>query len=749
MIALAWALLLAAPGLQGFTLEHARLLQEISTPAVSPDGAWVAYVLDGREIRVCAFGGGEARALAWEGGYVSELRWRPDGAALSFLARDDRGVRQVWALPLSGERARTVTSQHSDMVEYAWSPDGRRLALLAEGAARVLRSPESSATYSGEPVDLSFDGADLRGVLLLFSEISGVSLVVDPDVQGTVHARFREMPWDEAFERLLESHGLGYTLNGVFARVGRLSTLNAEQSSRATGPPLVIDRLGFKDEGAGYLPDRQRRLVIRDFGLGTESALPDVPREARELAWSPDGGSIAFAAAGAPDGRGALSTDIFVVDLGERRVRSLTATPVDEAYPLFAPGGRELVYRREASPRDWPNTTHELVVVGVHGGPSRLLVRGLDREIEDPRLASDGAGVFFRLPERGSVGLARVRLEDGRVETVVAGEREVASFDVGPGGRVAFVSSTLSSPAAMFSGGASGLVQAIAEPNASVVAGLRLPAARWLSFPSRGGVEIDAVFVPPAVRPPGGGPPPVVVWLHGGPYSQYTASFDAFARLLSQAGLAVILPNPRGSSGRGAAFGAAIRGAWGTDDYRDVMAVVDGLVSLKLVDGERLGVGGWSYGGWLTNHLLTRTRRFKAAVSGASLANMLADYGMSDTPVWTERELGLPWTTPGRYVKASPLFEVDRVRTPTLVLCGKEDVRTPLGQSEQWYSALRRVGVESELVIYPGEGHSFTDRSWRDVWERSLAWYARFLGLPPSTLVAGRGEEASLPSDGR
>ena len=177
------------------------------------------------------------------------------------------------------------------------------------------------------------------------------------------------------------------------------------------------------------------------------------------------------------------------------------------------------------------------------------------------------------------------------------------------------------------------------------------------------------------------------------------------------------------------------------------MALVDAAVRQGLVDGERLGVGGWSYGGYFTNQILTRTNRFKAAVSGASLSNMLGDYGVSDAPYWTERRLGLPWASPAKYIDASPLFRVDRVRTPTLVLCGQDDMRTPLGHSEQWYHALKRVGVAAQLVIYPGEGHSPSSAAWEDVMVRSIGWYSRLLrpGVQPGA-ARGAGVRAGSGS---
>jgi hypothetical protein len=174
--------------------------------------------------------------------------------------------------------------------------------------------------------------------------------------------------------------------------------------------------------------------------------------------------------------------------------------------------------------------------------------------------------------------------------------------------------------------------------------------------------------------------------------------------VLSAAGFAVLLPNPRGSSGRGRDFGTSLQGAWGTRDVDDVMALVDEAVRQGLVDGSRLGIGGWSYGGYLTNRIVTRTDRFEAAVSGASLANMLADYGVSDTPGWLERELGLPWTTAGKYIAASPLFQADRVRTPTLVLCGQDDyadAARPVGAVVPGAEAGRRGGAARDL---PGRG---------------------------------------------
>src|SRR5688572_28286356 len=182
--------------------------------------------------------------------------------------------------------------------------------------------------------------------------------------------------------------------------------------------------------------------------------------------------------------------------------------------------------------------------------------------------------------------------------------------------------------------------------------------------------------------------------------------------MLAAHGYAVIAANPRGSTGYGTAFSRAIWADWGGKDYEDVMAALDQVVAMGVADPERLGVGGWSYGGILTDVVITKTSRFKAAVSGASMANHFAGYGTDHYQYEWEKELGLPWKNPALWQRLSPFFQIEKVTTPTLVVCGMDDMNVPPLASEQLYQALRRVGVPTELVLYPDQNHGIETPSY-------------------------------------
>jgi dipeptidyl aminopeptidase/acylaminoacyl peptidase len=324
-----------------------------------------------------------------------------------------------------------------------------------------------------------------------------------------------------------------------------------------------------------------------------------------------------------------------------------------------------------------------------------------------------------------------VPLDGGPIERVVQGPRALTDLSVGRSGRVAVVWSSATAPSEI--GAVEGhALRPITRQNAAWLAGVRLAPVEPISVRSRDGTEIHGFMV----KPPGWQPGrryPTILRIHGGPVWQYYHDFANLDwQVFAAHGYVVLGVNPRGSSGRGEAFARAIFAKWGQKDGEDVLAAVDWAVAQGIADPDRLGVGGWSYGGILTDELIARDPRFKAATSGAGSGNALAGYGTDQYVKEYEAELGTPWRNLKAYLEVSyPFLHADRIVTPTLFLCGDQDWNVPLLNSEQMYQALKSLGRDTQLVVYPGASHGLARPSHRrDRMERYLAWYGRYLGGP-------------------
>jgi dipeptidyl aminopeptidase/acylaminoacyl peptidase len=311
------------------------------------------------------------------------------------------------------------------------------------------------------------------------------------------------------------------------------------------------------------------------------------------------------------------------------------------------------------------------------------------------------------------------------LERVVAGERDVEGFAISAKDEIVVLESSVHQPSEISRVGSAGTLSRLTHVNDEFLAGITLGKVERFKARSMDGTSIDAFLTRPP-NLPNATNLPTILRIHGGPVSQYSTSFELEWQMLAAAGYAVVGANPRGSSGRGRDFAHAIWADWGNKDFHDVMAAVDAAIAMGVADPDRLGVGGWSYGGILTNMVLVQTTRFKGAISGASEVNYTANYGHDHYQREWEAELGLPWKNLARWNEMSPFFRVEKITTPTLIVCGQEDWNVPLLNSEQLFQALRRLGKTTELVIYPGQSHSITRPSYqKDRFERYIAWYDR------------------------
>ncbi len=510
---------------------------------------------------------------------------------------------------------------------------------------------------------------------------------------------------------------------------------DADGDRPCTPAPIVIDRYKFKEDEVGYLGARREHVVRFDLAGREATPLTSGPYDDALPAWSPDGRSVAFVSkrAGADPDRG-LNWDLYVVDaVAGATPRALTTFdgaddhPEWGTRPAWSPDGAQIAYLQGGPPKFFYYELPKLAVVPVAGGAPRVVTGALDRALGQVRWSQDGRAVYATLEDDGSVSLVRISVSSGKVVPVAPTARAVDAFDVGRGDRLAVLNSSPQRPPEVYTVRGSTL-RPVSRRNDALLAGLRLGATEQARVTSPDGTSVTS-FV---VRPPDyeeGERYPTLLHLHGGPVGQFGNDFDFQAQLFAAHGYVVVSPNPRGSSGRGQAFTRAIYADWGHLDAQDVLAAVDDVVARGVADPDRLGIGGWSYGGILTDAVIAQDTRFKAATSGASIANVLAGYGTDQYVVEYEAELGTPWANPDVYLHNSLAFlHADRIKTPTLFLCGESDFNVPLINSEQMYQALRSLGVETQLVIYPGQPHVITTPSYqKDRLERYLAWFGRFL----------------------
>jgi len=622
---------------------------------------------------------------------VRDPQLSPDGAWVAYTVSisdtgEDRSKSAVWMASWDGTRNVRLTTSKPGESTPRWSPDGRWLAFLSS------REDEHTQLWL-----LDRQGGEGRKVTTVQSDVDDY----------------------------------------VWAPDGKRIALVAEDADTAkpkTPSPIVIDRFQFKQDEAGYLGKQRRHLYVLDIEAGKTTMLTSGDYDELLPAWSPDGRSLAFVSKRRPDADRDDNWDLYVMEAAAgatpRQVTTFEGpdnNPDYESHPAWSPDGRAIAYLQGGAPKLIYYGVQKLAVVPSAGGAPRILTAALDRNVSSPVWSSDGSSITFLLEDDRAVGLGRVPATGGAIERLVSGPRVVSAFTAGRGGKLAVLASTPLVPDEVFA--LDGVtLRPLSHQNDEWLGRTKLGDVEPISFKSRDGTGINGLVV----KPPDfvtGKRYPTILRIHGGPVSQYQYEFDLQLQTIAGHGYLVVVANPRGSSGRGEGFASAIFADWGNKDAQDVLAAVDYAVAQGLADPARLGVGGWSYGGILTNYVIAQDRRFKAAVSGASISNVLAGYGTDQYVREYEVELGVPWKAPDTWIRLSfPFLHADRITTPTLFLCGDKDFNVPLLNSEQMYQALRSVGVETELVIYPGQHHAINKPSYRrDRLERYLAWYDKHL----------------------
>jgi dipeptidyl aminopeptidase/acylaminoacyl peptidase len=593
---------------------------------------------------------------------LADLQVRPDGtsAAVVVTRRDREQDRDAAHLELvdlaSGTRSR-LTRGAADRAPR-WSPDGRWLAFLRadDGPAQVWLLPVDG----GEPYALT----DLP---------LGVS----------------ELDWSPDGTRLAV-------------------TAPVLPDGHEASAPVVVDRLVSKADGSGRLGPLTVHLHVVQVEDGTVRALTSGDLVVRDVAWSPLGDRIALVTA-SHEGRDLDAvTHVFTVGTDGGPLVQVTHWAGTAAAPAWTGDGSALVLAGSAEPLACGHV--RLWRVSAAGGVPVLLAPDLDRNTmvggpgypgARPRVTPDGR-VRACVRERGAVHLVETALEPGPVRTLVGGPVVVSGAS---GDAVLLADACSTADVQVLEGGG---LRRVTRTNAAFFDEVEVAEPRERVFRAPDGLEVHGWVT--GAR--GAGPQPLLLDVHGGPHNAFGPAFDpvhAYAQLLVAQGWAVLTLNPRGSDGYGEAFWRGAHGAWGLADEDDVLSAVDALVDDRTADERRLAVTGYSYGGYLACWLTGRTDRFAAAVPGGVVTDLVSFSGTADVAgLFDVAELGVRAVDdPERLRAMSPLTHVAAVRTPTLVLHGAADDRCPVGQAEQWFTALRTLGREVELVLYPEASHLF------------------------------------------
>jgi dipeptidyl aminopeptidase/acylaminoacyl peptidase len=629
---------------------------------------------------------------------VSDPQVSPDGAHVAFVVgTPDKGTDKVpttiWVAPTDGSAAARRFSGGPEDSAPRWSPDGRWLAFVA-------------ARGNGPQLFLaSLDG----GEAVAITELShGVA----------------QPAWSPDGTRL-----------AFVAKTGEWKKPE-DRTAVERSAPRVVTGLYSHYDGIGWFDERRSHLfvVAREGGKPTQITQGDW--NDADPAWSPDGNELAFVSDRSPTRTHTLHRDVWVVSLaGAHRARRLTRGKGTATSPRFSPDGTTIAYiGHENEDGDSAKNTHLLVIpTNEPKAAPRSLSAALDRTVwgimgapgTTHEWTTDGSAVLFVAADRGTLAVYRSALKGAAPELVIGGDRQVTTFHVG-GGTIAFSSQWPSSPSEIYCADIDGTGERRVSNANPEVRSLRLAPVRRAHHTSSDGRRVD-YFV---LYPPGhvkGRAAPTVLEIHGGPHGWHPqVVFLGLYQALASAGCIVVLANPRGSHGYGEEFAAACVGDWGGADYEDLMGVLDDMVEAGTADAEHLYVTGYSYGGFMTSWTVGHTKRFAAACLAAPVTDLSSMWGTTDIPNFAEHELeALPWERPDVYAKHSPVTYLAEVTTPVQILHWEGDLRCPVGQSEQFFQGLSKLGREVVMIRYPGGFHIVRAPSQMvDYVTRHLSWFS-------------------------
>lgn len=647
---------------------------------------------------------------------VRDPQCAPDGKAVAYVvasidAKEDKSNAHIWLVNFDGTGERQITAGQESESSPRWSPDGKYLAFT-----------------SSRP-------GPAKGNQVWLLDRSGGEASQLTDVKGRL----------QSFEWSPDSKRLALVIGDPDPEAEANAAAQAAGGKPKPPKPIVLDRYKIKQDGQGYLTSG-RHSYIYLFEIATKKLerLTTGKWDEAGPVWSPDGTRIAFVSNRAADPDRDPDGQLFVAEAKTGATEKALTKPEDHAgrgRAEWSPDGKWLTFLAGEEKKWGAYSMTHLVVVAADGSaaPKRVTaVEALDRGVSGPQFTTDGKAIRFLVTDSRSVYPAQVTLATGKIERLMNPPVVVSSWDTA--GQCSCVMSGGDAKYNEVHAFENGKLRQLTHRNDELFAELELGQTEEVNFKSKDGTDVQGLLTYP-VGYVKGTKVPLLLRIHGGPNSQDQHSFSTERQFFAANGYAVLAVNYRGSAGRGQKFSRAIAADWGHYEVEDLQAGVDHVVKMGVADPDRLGVGGWSYGGILTDYLIASDTRFKAGTSGAGTAFTVSYYGTDQYITQYDNEIGPPWNPKSweTYQKLSyPFLHADRIKTPTLFLGGEKDFNVPIAGSEQMYQALRSLGIETQLVIYPNENHGIQRPSYvRDRYERYLAWYDKYLKKAPAATTAG------------
>jgi dipeptidyl aminopeptidase/acylaminoacyl peptidase len=665
LLILAFAsVVLAQTARRPLKIDDIARLRDVRDPQVSPDGQWVAYVV----------------------GTVD--------------TKEDKTNSHIWMVSFDGKNDRQITFSQDSENSPRWSPDGKYLSFTSSRPGKAKGNQVWLLDRNGgEAMQLT----ELKGRLQGYEwspDSKRLALVIgDPDPEAEASP----------------------------------SPQSGAPATPKVPKPIVIDRYRFKQDIQGYLlSGRHSFIYLYDIATQKLDRLTNSKWDESSPSWSPDGTRIAFMSNHSDDPDRDPSAQLFVADAKAGAIeKQLTpaSSRASRSRPEWSPDRKWLVFLEGDEKKFGAYSMEHLVFVPVDGSaaPTRVkAVEDLDRGVSGIRFGTNDKSVIVLVTDDRSVYPASV--SSTAVEQLIAPPIVVSSLSNG-GGHTALLSGNDSKLTEVYVM-EGGTLRQLSHQNDALLRELQIAPTEEVSFKSKDGTEVRGLLTYP-VGYVKGTRVPLLLRIHGGPNGQDQHSFSLERQWFAANGYAVLAVNYRGSSGRGQKYSRSIFADWGHYEVEDLLAGVDHVIGLGVADPDRLGVGGWSYGGILTDYMIASDPRFKGATSGAGTAFTVAFYGTDQYIIQYDYEIGPPWNPKAwdTYVRISyPFLHADRIKTPTLFLGGERDFNVPVQGGQQMYQALRSLGIDTQLVIYPNEFHGITRPSYiRDRYERYLGWYDKYV----------------------